>query len=313
MTIWSFDADAHLSTIDHPVKMPASFHHGLVFVEPVSQDGDTLRFFTDSSDGSIIYESTADRLDLTTTSAIINDREQQAAFLPPFIDDRYIPSPMVSDGLIPVRSDDRKPSHHRTILEQGDGILGSTWFAMRTWTINFSEETFYVQPTDEKARNIDPGEIIPVAFAEEDGERRYHFARLPVIIGGDTLSLVLKTGSNIILDERGKEQLNHPDHIFPAGLISEDHFEKWRNEHPEWKVFDEVDINYGGDLIRVPEIQIGSYTAGPVHFAVRRNEAFAEWFSRFTDEPVEGALGADAFRDAHITVDYFNAELIIHE
>ncbi|MBP3192182.1 hypothetical protein NATSA_05850 [Natronogracilivirgula saccharolytica] len=311
--VWTGMAEARFIDIDHPVKMPAHFQHGLIFVEPVSQDGDTLRFFTDTADGSLMYEDTARRLELTTTSAIINDREQEAAFLPPFADDHYIPSPIISDGLIPLRSDDRKPPHHRVILKHGNGILGSTWFAMRTWTINFPEETFYVQPTDEDARNLDPGETIPISFAEEDGDRRYHFARLPVVIGSDTLSLVLKTGSNIILDESGKEQLDHPDHIFPAGLISESQFRKWREENPDWNVFDDVDINYNGDLIKVPEIQIGSYTAGPVHFAVRNDDAFADWFSQFTDEPVTGALGADAFRSAHITIDYFNAELIIHD
>jgi len=308
--------------IEHPVRMPAEFHDVLIYVVPLTEDGDTLRFFTDSADGTIMYQGSVDRLGLTTTSAIIQDQQQLAAFLPPMDSSYFVPPPLISDGLIPVRPDDRKPPHHRIILgdgalapfsEPGDGILGSTWFAGRAWTIDFREEAFYVVPTDPDYVEENPSHTVPLAFYEEGDQRRYHFARLPVVIAGDTLSMVLKTGSHVILEDQAQSELDFDGTLFPAGLISESVADRWLDEHPEWNVYEQADQNYGSDLIEVPEIQVGPHAAGPVHFAIRRDEAFEDWFSQFTDEPVTGALGADAFRDARITVNYVRSVLIFHE
>ena len=308
--------------IEHPIRMPADFHDVLIYVVPHTENGDTLRFFTDSADGTIMYQGSVDRLGLTTTSAIIQDRQQLAAFLPPMNSSYFIPPPLISDGLIPVRPDDRKPSHHRVILgdgdhttftDPGDGIFGSTWFAGRAWTIDFREEAFFVVPTgpDDPAESF--SSTVPLAFYEEGDERRYHFARLPIVIAGDTLSMVLKTGSHIILEDEAQAELDFDGSLFPAGLVSESVADGWRREHPEWNVYEQADRNYGSDLIEIPEIQVGPHVTGPVHFAVRRDEAFEDWFSQFTDEPVTGALGADAFRHARITVNYPRSVLIFHE
>ncbi len=349
-------ARSYTQDIEHPIRMPAGFHHGLIFVEPVSQEGDTLRFFTDTADATLLYRHTVDRLGLTTTSAIIQDQQQLAAFLPLLDSTRFIPPPLLSDGLIPVRPDDRMPPHHRAILsdeksiQPGDGILGSTWFASRAWSINFRDETFYVKPvstyrpastdnptsadnstspersasSEKAASSVKASEsvdnksshsdsAVPLSFYEEGERRLYHFPRLEVIIAGDTLSMVLKTGSNIILDESAQNVLNHPDPLFPAGLISDSVASNWVDAHPDWPVYENADSNYGSDLIEVPEVQIGPHTAGPVRFAIRRDEAFIDWFSQFTDKPVVGALGADTFRGAHITLNYPWSVLIFHD
>jgi hypothetical protein len=310
--------------IEHPIRMPAIFHDVLIFVEPVSEDGDTLRFFTDSADGTIMYEGTVDRIGLTTTSAIIQDQQQLAAFLPPMDSAGFIPPPLISDGLVPVRADDRMPPHHKAILHDtappgrsgypGDGILGSTWFAGRAWTIDFREHTFYAVPVDTApAATGDNGEAVSITFVEEGDQRRYHFARVPVVVAGDSISMVLKTGSHIQLTDASREELDFNDPLFPAGLISKSVADEWLREHPEWRVFEGADRNYGSDLVEVPEVQVGPHRSGPVHFAVRRDEAFTEWFSQFTDEPVDGALGADAFRGTRITVNYPRSVLIFHE
>ena len=354
--------------ISHPIRIPAEFHHGLIFVEPASKDGNTMRFFTDTADITVMYQQTVDRLLLTTTSAIIQDRQMQAAFLPQFDSTRFIPPPLITDGLIPVRPDDRKPPHHRVILggkngtSHGDGILGSSWFASRAWSINYRDETFYAVPVSSLMENgffmpeqngdegggdgrtgnngdgtIDgipsgnddssggmnndqssatgrlPGNTVPLYFKMEGGRRAYHYPALHVVIAGDTLAMVLKTGSNIILNDSAQKALGHPDALFPAGLISESVADGWMDAHPDWTVYEGADHHYGSDVIKVPEIRIGPHSGGPVRFAIRREEAFSEWFSQFTGIPVVGAIGPDAFRDAHITINYPGSVLIFHD
>ncbi len=311
--------------LDHPVRLPASFEHGFIYLEPVTEAGDSLRFFTDTAGGSLLYEDTANDLGLVTTNAIIQNQQQEAAFLPPFDDSLFIPAPLVSDGLIPVRPNEQKPPHHHAILERGNGILGSTWFAMRAWSINYRKEELYMMPSDHGAgnelhrggsdqiRDTDRDSVMALTFRTEDTERTHHFARLPVTIGNDTLSMVLKSGSGIVIDPETRERLKHPEAFFPAGLISESIYDRWREKNPDWRIYEEADVNYGSDIIEVPEVRLGPHKTGPVHFAVRRDDAFSDWFSRFTDEPVVGALGPDALQGAHITIDYPNSTLIFHE
>ncbi len=305
--------------IEHPIRLPAFFQEELVYLQPVTDEGDTLRFFTDTADATLIYREIAEEHGLITTDALIQDEMQNAAFLPRFDTTRFIPPPLISDGLIPVRENEQMPPHHEFILRQGDGILGSTWFAGRTWSINFRDETFYVRPTGEYNRSLEniadeeDNTVIPLHFYEEEGTRFYHFARLLVTIGGESLSMVLKTGSNIILNENVQDVMGRDAALIPAGLIAENVFEQWREDHPDWPVYEEADANYGSAMIEVPEVQIGNHTAGPVHFAVRQPDDLQGWFSQFTDEPVVGALGADALRGTHITLDYPNALLIFHD
>ncbi len=308
--------------MQHYIRLPATFHDALIFLEPVSEEGDTLSFFVDTASGTRLYESSVNRLGLTTTSAIIQGQQQTAAFLPPFDTTNYIPLPLVTDGLLPVRDDDRMPSHHEVIMGRGDsplpgrdGVLGSTWFASRCWRINFREESMFVISSDPKEppEEMDSETAVPLAFFEEGDRRQYHFAHLNVVIAGDTLPMVLKTGSNIILSDEAQDALNHPDPLLPAGLISGSVAERWLDANPRWTVIHQADRLYGGDLIEVPEIRIGPHTAGPVRFAVRRDEDLTEWISQFTDESIVGALGPDAFRDAHITINYPWSVLIFHD
>lgn len=310
--------------IDHPVRIPAVFLDVLIFVEPVSEHGDTLRFFTDSADGSIIYERSVDRIGLTTTSALIGDQQRTAALLPPMDSTRFVPPPLISDGFLPVRADNRMPPHHKTILHDavpenrsgrpGDGILGSTWFAGRAWTIDFRKQIFYAVPVESvQIATDDRDRAIPIAFSGEGDQRRHHFARVPVVVAGDSIAMVLKTGSHIELTDDVRQALQSDRPLFPAGLISESVAHKWLKKHPEWRIFESADRHYGGSLIEVPEVQIGPLRSGPVHFALRRDEAFTEWFSQFTDEPVAGALGADVFRGTRITLNYPRSVLIFHD
>ncbi len=290
-------------------RLPALFTHGLIFLEPVSQDGDTLRFFTDTADGTMMYQDDAERLGLITTSAIIDDQQQKAVFLPVFETAQSIPAPLLGDGLIPLLSDDRKPPHHRAILEQEDGILGSTWFAMRTWSVNYRDETMALL-LEENVPDVDSESIVPLSFRKERGEIVHYFAGIETVIAGDTLSMVLKSGSHIILSEEVRLELDHPDPLFPVGLISGSVFEKWKQAHPDWPVYEGADIHHESPVIEVPEVTIGPHTSETVRFAVRPEETFRERFSQFTAEPVVGALGPDAFRNSHIILDYVNKMLI---
>lgn len=310
------------------VRIPTRFHHGLIFAEPVTLLSDTLRFFLDTADGTLLYESAADRLDLKRYPFRSPNMSGETVRLPAFKPGSRIPVPKSFDGRIPVRPDHLKPPHHQILLNPGDGVLGSNWFAGCRWVLDYLNEEIYaylpaqssVNRQDEErfgkklkqeaAPSVE-GHTIPIFFRDESGEEKFHLARLQVVIQSDTLCLVLKTGSHVQLPDAVRTELQHPDYLFPAGMISESIFQRWRSEYPDWKVYPAADTHYGSDMIQVPEVQIGNYVTGPVHFSMRREETFKEWLSRFTDERVVGALGPDAFRQTRITLDYLDQTLTI--
>ncbi|MDI6400820.1 hypothetical protein QLX67_02345 [Balneolaceae bacterium ANBcel3] len=295
------------------LTMPAVFSEGRIFLEAVTTDHDTLRFFTDSAESTLIYQASVESLGLVTSSIHINGQVQQVAFLPTSLDDTSLPPPLISDGLIPVRPDHRKPPHHEDILGEADGILGVTWFADRIWTIDYVREELILNPSYPEISERNNDSTTPLHFRKEGDERAYHFARLDAIVAKDTLSLILKTGGSIVLSDPALTQLNAPKKHIPAGLISESMYQKWVSENPDWIIYEEADRYYGSDIIEVPSVRFGSYLATNVRFAVRRDEVFEDWFSAFTDKPVSGALGPDAFQHTRITIDYPNSLLIIHE
>lgn len=332
------------------VKLPAIFHHGLIYLAPVSDDGEDFLFFTDTGDGTLMYESSAKRHRIDLTSAPEHYPFHSAARLPSFRPEAFIPSPSVTNGWIPVRPEEQKPPHHEILLNKGDGILGHTWFADRIWSIHYPKEKMTLhlpkadallpgkpgkmthhaksgEQDDTKKETAGREEItphwdtpdghsgitIPLGFRKTKKGERISLPTIEVVIAGDTLSMVFKSGSHIILNEAHQKELGHPGALLPAGLISESIYQRWRNKHPEWPIYEKADTFYGSDLIETPGIQIGVYASGPVRFAVRRDDAFTDWLSRFTDKPVQGVLGPDAFREAHITLHYPRSVLIIHK
>ena len=57
-------------------------------------------------------------------------------------------------------------------------------------------------------------------------------------------------------------------------------------------------------MIKVPEIQIGSITVGPVWFTRRADENFHDFMSSMMDRKVEGAVGGSLLKYLQVVIDY---------
>jgi hypothetical protein len=65
-------------------------------------------------------------------------------------------------------------------------------------------------------------------------------------------------------------------------------------------------------MIQVPQVTIGTTTAGPVWFAKRPDEAWSKGMIGSMDKVVKGAAGGSLFQYYVITIDY-NNELVRFE
>ena len=65
--------------------------------------------------------------------------------------------------------------------------------------------------------------------------------------------------------------------------------------------------------IQVPDMEIAGWHTGPVWFASRKDRMFHEAIATLVDQPLDGALGGNAFASFRITADYPSAKLAFEQ
>lgn len=294
------------------IQLPAEFIDGLVYVQPVTTHGDTLKFLTDTGGSLLIYSNAVERLDLETYSAAMQGMPVRATRLPVLDDHNFIPTPLFTDGLLKIRPEAKIPPH-LDMLEAHDGLLGQAWFAGRTWTFDYPAQKAWLRPPGSLPEH-NQEDVIPLGIkTSAGGVPENYFVRIEVGIEGKLYSMLLQTGGSITLNRKAGDIHPNSGRVFSTGFISESIFKSWKAAHPGWHVVDEADHFYGSAMIEVPEVVIGSETVGPVWFTKRRDTAYMDWLSRFTDKKVVGALGGNALQDLRITLDYVNARAIVQK
>ena len=139
------------------------------------------------------------------------------------------------------------------------------------------------------------------------------FPRIAGKIDGETIQFLLDTGARteVTANAWPRVEPQAPRHR-ATSFIGSTRFEQWRRRHPDWLVVPRAEV--GADrsaMIRVPSIEIGGQTIGPVWFTERPTRSFPDFMSQYTDRPVEGALGGSAWRYTTLIVDYPRARAAI--
>jgi len=115
--------------------------------------------------------------------------------------------------------------------------------------------------------------------------------RVDVGIGGITYGFLLDTGTQIT-------------------LMREDVLKQWAKEHPDWSRSTGASgpANEGADpnddfLLRIPRLQLGSFTVNHVAVASRPNEIYSAT-NYETPDVIVGALGGNVLSQFRVEVDY---------
>lgn len=294
------------------VLLPTDYQGGLFFVEPVTTTGDTLRLFTDTGGGMVIQAEAVERLGLPSQRVEEGGRSFRVAALPPFQSGHAVPLPQTPDSTLLVREGERPA------FANMDGILGTQWFADRYWTLDY--ERGQIRHHDTLPAVFDTAQgAVPLAFnTREDGTRANAFPIIDVAVGGDTLQALFDTGATLALTDSAHAALDDGRPAVRGGsFLAASVFDRWRAEHPTWRVVDGADRvsarMYGTSepILEVPAITIGEHTVGPVWF-VRRRDDDLRWMSQFTGTPVQAAMGGSALHhfDA-IHMDYPGGQVLL--
>jgi len=130
------------------------------------------------------------------------------------------------------------------------------------------------------------GEKLPCPYVASSGH-----PRVDVGIGGITYGFLLDTGTQIT-------------------LMREDVLKQWAKEHPDWSRSTGASgpANEGADpnddfLLRIPRLQLGSFTVNHVAVASRPNEIYSATTYE-TPAAIAGALGGNVLSQFRVEVDY---------
>lgn len=304
------DPGAWAGEADSVTALPAEFREDRIYLRPVTDGGDTLRFYTDTGGGAnMLYEPALQRIGGAQERIGFGPDSATVTPWPEWRHDAAIPEPVAEvdplDGrLLVVPFDDEAASLH----DPGDaGFLGRVWFAERVWTFDYPGRRLLHRPAGGLPTHS-PDQRVPLGFqADAEGRRTTHFPRIGFVVAGDSLQALFDTGASMRLTDAALAELGDGRSALRASsFISAEVFDAWREAYPDWRVIEGATA-LDADIIEVPEIEVAGRTVGPVWFERRPVGAFEEYMSQWMDQPIVGALGGNGLRWFRVSVDYPNA------
>jgi len=197
-------------------------------------------------------------------------------------------------------------------LMEGDGTLGSRWFAGHVWDIDYRRHTLQSlssRPAPAGYRQLPLGFLV-----DEHGQRALNFPRVTITVDGRDIDVLLDTGASARLTTSAASVFGYePDDDIGTSFVIRSLFDRWQAAHPDWRTIPNADALVGFPMIEVPTLQIGGLEVGPVWFTLRPDRNFLEFMSQMTDEPVSGALGGSALKHLRLVLDYPGAKMYVQK
>jgi len=281
---------------DNELKLPCFFKNNLIYLSTKLSNSDSLIFYTDTGGKNFLYTSGFKKL------KIRHKREN-------LWESSNIKTIFTANNISLPKREEIYFIKEKGVIE--DGMLGREWFANRIWRINYIRgflSEIAIIPNDE----FEP--ICPLYFLKDDAKQVVnHLPRIEIVINNDTLSLLFDTGAQVYLSDDAQEQMKGQS-LTAISFISSSIFESWKTLNPEWEVIKKGDKQYRADMIRVPEIKIGSKIIGPIWFVKREEQNFQVLSKLFMDKQIVGAIGGNALSFlGDIIVDYQNEKLYVNK
>lgn len=284
--------------------LPSEYDQDRFLVVPVVAGGEAMRLITDTGGGVFFFDDAAARAKLSVSGVTLEDYKGMAAKYPEFEPGKGVPVPKTEGDVIPLAPG---PVRARLswLTKDIDGILGQGWFGDRVWTLDYPGKKL-IYHEDGKASHSEQAHKMEMAFrTKENGQRAINYPRIQVVIAGQTLDMLLSTGSSIMLSADALKAMGDGGAAIRAtSLISKSVLEQWKKDHPDWRVIANAEEGAGEPMILVPELTLAGFKVSQVWFTQRQDNNFSEHFANWMDKPVVGAIGGNALKDFRIVLDY---------
>ena len=275
--------------VEQPTALPVAYDEDRFFVEPVLADGSRLRLLADTGGGLFVTRTAAERCGLVASWSI---GRGEVVRLRPLRSDAWIPEPVGAERWIPLKNTD------------GDGMLGQRWFAGGIWTFDFPRKKLILNPAPFRPTAQQSAHSVVLGFPTFVGIRSGNHPRFAVMIDGRTVESLFDTGATLRLTKEAAQQIadGHASER-ATSFVAASVFDRWRAEHPTWRVIENAEENTRLAIIEVPTIQLAGFDVGPAWFT-RRPDAAHQWMSTFMDRPIVASIGGNVLRHFRVTVDY---------
>ena len=292
----------------HSQVVPAEFLRDRIFVVGSAANGERVRFFTDTGGGwNAISAVTETRLKLPRQGDVeIDQGRAPLVDASTLFDHSKIPAPVRDEpwlrGMLVVAPADQ--------FSEGDGTLGSRWFAGRIWEIDYGRREVRVLP---KRPPLPGFRDVPMGFAvDENGGRALNFPRITINVDGQAIDVLLDTGASAKLTSGAAAVFGYEAGTsVGTSFVIRSIFDKWKAAHPQWRTIPNADARGGFAMIEVPKLEVGGIETGPVWFTMRPDPNFLEFMSQMTDQTVSGAIGGSALKYLHLVLDYPGAKMYL--
>ena len=296
-------SSAEAQYLGKPMVLPVKYDEHRFYVQPITENGTTLNFFTDTGGGLFVFSDVVERLKLPLLKPEAEGAPGTIT-LPAFKLGSSIPAPMGSRDRLSVAP----VSVRNQMGVDWSGMLGQQWFAGRIWTFDYPNKRLLLRAAGDLPKTKTEHKIALGFKTNSAGQRSTNFPRIPLTIDGETLDLLFDTGATTDLTEPALQFLKDKRPAIRAtSFITQSVFERWRKAHPDWRVIENAENKSKAAMIEVPKINIGGYSASAVWFTVRPDKNFHEYMSQWMDKKIEGAIGGNALCHFRVTVDYPNA------
>ncbi len=281
--------------------IPTRYIADRFFAAPISQQGDTVVLLMDTGGGGVfVIKPVLERLGITPK--FLSVEEGDSVFMggkfPVFRVDASIP-PALGTPRDLLMGFGVKP---REVFNGAVGMVGHNWFAGRVWVLDYPRQQASYYETTPAARPF--GEhTIPMTLKKP---RVRDDPRIQVIVAGDTIDMLLDTGATSVLTPAAIEIVGAGPATRASAFAATRLWDRWRREHPDWRVIPGGEANMNADLIGVPDVSIAGYDAGTIWFAKRPDAVFDGMMKAVMDKPILASIGGSAFRQFKLTLDYVN-------
>lgn len=291
-----------LSLFAKETVLPASFENNQIYLQPRLPDNSVVRFFTDTGGGwnAISNEVfTAHQLPSITKKG--QGQTMELSVMPTFKEGQSIPKGGMNNfmqGHLFIQ-----PKEKISPLGDIDGFLGGRWHAEKIIKFDYIN---HEMATYDKIEDIDlkKFEKIHIGFQKKDNQYTMAFPSIDIGVNGTNLPVLFDTGASILLSDEAKTALNQTESQQGTSYIVASIFEQWRKDNPSWQVIEKADKLSGEAMIKVPQVNIGSYTVGPVWFTRRADKNFHQYMSSMMDRKVDGAIGGSLLKYLAVVIDY---------
>lgn len=258
-------------------EIPVELRGGRFFAVPRVADGRVFACWLDTDGGGFVFDSAVSAFALSSSKV---DGKQRAT-LPVFGSPAIPPLSTAKDlGVFERSAQDRADP----ILQGFDAQLGRTWFDGRTWRFDWPNQRVTMLASTLSAAESN----VPVQI-----DRGY--ARIPVSVAGETLTMAFDIAASVALK---------PDmRVSATTFVPQAILDRWRRTHPQWAIARNVGAVPGIDRIVVPEMRAGSVTLRNVACTTRPGDDV------FEGDDVRGKLGANAFSNCVVVLDYRTSRL----